>query len=180
MRKPICTVMVGLPALGKSSLLRFVDDPEFGDTVFVYSTDNFIEQQAKKLGTTYNNIFESTIKTAVEHQDQLLVIAAAMGVDVYWDQTNLTRSKRKKIINQMRGFGYNIECMCVLPPEVGHFDDLKVWKHRLVNRAGKTMPAEVITKMYNAYQEPDISEGFSRIRFYNMHGALVSDSGQAE
>ena len=173
-----CYVMVGFPGLGKSTFLDFIDNPEFGDTVFVYSTDNYIQQQADALGKTYNEVFSDYIKKAQTRMDALLDIAVKEGVDVYWDQTNLGAGKRKRIINRMKNAGYRVECVYFVAPEPGHFDDLKAWKWRLNNRPGKTIPDDVIASMYKSFVEPTLDEGFDEIRFYNMYGVLIREEFQ--
>jgi predicted ABC-type ATPase len=173
MSQPICTVMVGLPGLGKSTLLNFIDNPEFGDTVFVYSTDAYIEAQAKAVGKNYSEVFELFIDKATVRMNALLDIAIKEGADVYWDQTNLGVGKRRKIINRMRQAGYQVRCVCIVPPEEGHISDLKDWKYRLQNRPGKTIPDHVLSNMYKSFVIPTIEEGFDMITFYNMHGALL-------
>lgn len=163
-----CTVMVGLPGLGKSTLLNFVDDPEFGDTVFVYSTDKYIELQAAALGKTYGDIFQDYISKATTRINALLDIAIKEGVDVYWDQTNLGAGKRRKIIARMRQAGYSVDCVCIVPPETTK--NVEIWKHRLANRPGKHIPAAVLSNMIESFVKPTLDEGFDSITFYNMYG----------
>jgi predicted ABC-type ATPase len=165
--------MVGLPGLGKSTLLNFTNDLEFGDTVFVYSTDAYIEEQAKALGKTYNDVFQDYIGKATTRMNALLDVAIQMGVDVYWDQTNLGVGKRRKIINRMKQAGYQVRCKCIIPPEAGWLDDQKVWARRLANRPGKTIPQNIMTNMIESFVTPTVKEGFDMITFYNMHGALL-------
>jgi predicted ABC-type ATPase len=166
--------MVGLPGLGKSTLLNFVDNPEFGDTVFVYSTDNFIERSAKRLGITYNEAFEDCIGPATKYMNDALDSAIKDGVDVYWDQTNLGVKKRAKIINRMRQAGYAVHCICVVPPGAGWVDAKTEWKHRLENRPGKTIPDHVMKSMIDNYVEPMAEEGFDTVTYYNMYGVLIT------
>jgi len=174
MSEPICTVMVGLPGLGKSTLLNFVDNPEFGDTVFVYSTDNYIEQQAKALGKTYDEVFKDYIDKATFRMNAILDIAIKDGVDVYWDQTNLGVKKRAKIINRMRQAGYAVHCICIVPPEAGWIDAHTEWKHRLANRPGKTIPDNIMKSMIDNYVEPELEEGFDTVTYYNMYGVMIT------
>jgi len=172
MSKPICTVMVGLPAMGKST--RVTKMNEMDPDLFVYSTDNILERTAEQLGKTYNDVFEDHIKAAQTEADICLDEAIKHRLDIVLDQTNLGVGKRRKIINRMKQAGYDVGCECIIPPEPGHFDDLKVWKLRLQNRPGKTIPDHVISNMAESYVEPTVNEGFDRITYYNMYGDLLA------
>ena len=175
MSKPICTVMVGLPGLGKSthieSELKLYD--RIGMGLFVYSTDTYIEAQAKAVGKNYSEVFELFIDKATVRMNALLDIAIKDRMDIIWDQTNLGVGKRRKIINRMKQAGYQVRCVCIIPPEAGWLDDQKVWANRLRNRPGKTIPDHVLSNMYKYFVIPTIEEGFDMITFYNMHGALL-------
>jgi predicted ABC-type ATPase len=175
--------MVGLPGLGKSTIANFglgvYDRIEM--PVFVYSTDNILERIANQLGKTYNDVFERHIKSATAEADIDLAYAIKERQDIIFDQTNLGVGKRRKIINRMKQAGYQVRCDCIVPPEEGHFSDLKDWKYRLANRPGKTIPDEVLSNMYKSFVMPTIEEGFDMITFYNMHGALLGiDYGEKE
>lgn len=175
MSEPICTVMVGLPATGKSTLVesqREIYDAIDMD-VFVYSTDQFIEDAAKHFGKTYNEAFEDNIKGATAAMEQLLSEAIEKGSDIIWDQTNLGVKKRKKIVNRMKQAGYQVRCECIVPPESDYDGDKEDWVERLVNRPGKTIPQHVLSNMIDSFVQPTIDEGFDMITFYNMHGALL-------
>lgn len=175
MSEPICTVMVGLPGLGKSTL---VDDQRkvyerIDMDLFVYSTDAILERIAAFLGKTYNDVFEKHIKSATAEADIDLAYAIKNRQDIIWDQTNLGVGKRRKIINRMRQVGYQVRCECILPPEAGWLDDQKTWARRLRNRPGKTIPNHILTNMIESFTVPSVDEGFDMITFYNMHGALL-------
>lgn len=180
--QPIATVFVGLPGLGKSTLVnseRKIYD-SIDVSVFIYSTDDYIENIAKMQGLTYNDVFEETIKEATQMCNDGLDSAIADGLDVIFDQTNLGVGKRRKIINRMKQAGYQVRCVCIIPPEAGQaarsfgwLDDQKVWANRLRNRPGKTIPQHVLSNMIESFVEPTIDEGFDMITFYNMHGALL-------
>jgi hypothetical protein len=175
MPQPICTVMVGLPGLGKSTIVDFqckVYDG-IGQDIFVYSTDGILERIAAFLGKTYDNVFEEHIKSATAEADIDLAHAIKQRQDIIWDQTNTGLGKRRKIINRMKQAGYQVRCECIIPPEAGHLDDLKVWKHRLANRPGKTIPDHIINIMYESYVEPTISEGFDMVTYYDMYGTIL-------
>ena len=170
MSKPICTVMVGLPGLGKSTIVNGM----YKDVdTFIYSTDNLLEVAAKELGSTYDEVFETLIKSVTEAANGSLDVAIRNKQDIIWDQTNLGAGKRKKIINRMKQAGYQVRCECIIPPEAGWFDDQKVWANRLRNRPGKTIPQNILTNMIESFTVPTVAEGFDMITFYNMHGALL-------
>jgi tRNA uridine 5-carbamoylmethylation protein Kti12 len=177
MSQPICVVMVGLPGMGKST---FIANTWKGTSAFIYSTDKFIEEAAAVFGKTYDEMFEDNIKGATESMSALLVEAIKNRQDIIWDQTNLGVGKRRKIINRMKEAGYQVCCACIIPPEEGWFDDLKVWKRRLESRPGKTIPNEVISNMMKSFVVPTLDEGFDMIMFHNMHGALIGTDYNTE
>jgi len=170
MPNPICTVMVGLPAMGKSTLIDGMYKPD----TFIYSTDNLIEEWATSQGWTYDFAFSKYIDKATREMNTLLDEAIKNRLDIIWDQTNVGVGKRRKIINRMKQAGYQLRCEYIVPPEAAHLDDLKVWKYRLQNRPGKTIPNEIISNMMRNLVPPTIEEGFDMITFYNMHGALIA------
>jgi tRNA uridine 5-carbamoylmethylation protein Kti12 len=175
MSQPICTVMVGLPGLGKSTLVedqRKVYERIDMD-VFVYSTDNILERIAKFLGKTYDDVFEKHIKSATVEADIDLAEAIKNRQDIIFDQTNLGVGKRRKIINRMKQAGYQVRCECIVPPESDYDGDKEDWVYRLANRPGKTIPQHVLSNMIESFVEPTIDEGFDMITFYNMDGTLL-------
>ena len=169
MSKPICTVMVGLPATGKSTLVESMYKPD----TFIYSTDSYIEQQAQALYKTYDDVFKDYIDKATFRMNALLDVAIKDGVDIIWDQTNLGVGKRRKIINRMKQAGYQVRGVCIMPPESDYDGDKEYWVQRLANRPGKTIPQNLLTNMIESFTLPTVSEGFDMITFYNMHGALL-------
>lgn len=169
MSKPICTVMVGLPALGKSTHIQKLIDED----TWIYSTYMYIESVAEDNGITYSEAFESNIQAATEFNNKKLETMISLCKDIIWDQTNLGVGKRKKIIGKMKNADYIVDCKCILPPEAGWIDDQKAWSYRLKNRPGKTIPQHVLSNMIESFVVPTIDEGFDSIQFYNMHGALL-------
>jgi predicted kinase len=169
MSNPVCTVMVGLPALGKSTFISSLKT----DENWIYSTDMFIDAVAEDNGITYSEAFASNIQSATDFNEQKLKTMILLQRDVIWDQTNLGQGKRRKIINRMKQAGYTVNCICLLPPEPGHLDDQKAWAFRLRNRPGKVIPNHVISNMIESFVVPSLAEGFDAIRYYNMYGIEV-------
>jgi len=175
MSQPVCTVMVGLPATGKSTLVIFQEllYEKIEQPLFIYSTDKFIEEAASHFGITYDEAFEDNIKNATVSMNALLDTAIKEKNDVIFDQTNLGVGKRRKIINRMKQAGYQVRCDCIVPPTSDYDGDKEDWVQRLANRPGKTIPQNVLTNMMESFIMPTIEEGFDMITFYDMHGALI-------
>lgn len=185
MNKPICTVMIGLPGLGKSyqaNLIRKQYDIIAQD-IFVYSTDTEIERRCEFNGWTYNEGFLEFIEPATKYMNEKLEIAIRSKQDVIWDQTNLGINKREKIINRMTQSGYTVNGVCVMPPDMlaKHSNALQdaraacnEWAERLMHRPGKTIPTEVMVNMIKSFVPPTIEEGFNSITFYDMEGNLLA------
>jgi len=163
---PTCNILVGLPGTGKSTLSCYSTGYEF-----VYSTDKFIEDVAKHFGITYNEAFAANIEAATLSMDTHLVKAIAERRDIIWDQTNLSVSKRKRILERFKDTDYVMVCTCILPPKQV---DLEEWTRRLDSRAGKTIPDDVLAKMIASYELPTASEGFDRVDYHDMYANFLS------
>jgi predicted kinase len=170
MTNPVCTVMVGLPALGKST---FIEKIVAVEDAWVYSTDQHIERCARQNDWSYDQAFPEFIGQATKKMNEMLSVSIRSRQNIVWDQTNLSAGKRQKIINRMKQSGYTVNCICLLPPEPGHLDDQKVWAFRLNNRPGKTIPQHVIANMFETFVVPTLAEGFDVIRYYNMYGIEI-------
>lgn len=173
MSEPICTVMVGLPGLGKSTEVKELCElyNRISMPVFVYSTDRFIEDAAAHFGKTYNEMFVDNIEAATETMSALLEDAIKEQKDIIWDQTNLTVEKRRKIVERMRQAGYQVRCEFIMPPKT--VAELTEWKRRLESRPGKNIPQNILTNMIESFTIPSVDEGFDMITFYDMYGGLI-------
>lgn len=171
MRKKTCHVMVGLPATGKSTLVRTLLQTNMN--AFVYSTDDYIEAQAALLGKTYDEVFRDTIIEATHEMNERLRIAVCDEIDVIWDQTNLTKKKRKSIIERMKREGYVVKCHCIVKPEATHVADQITLKNRLNSRSGKNIPSSILVSMIESYEEPQLDEGFDVLVCRNMYGQIL-------
>lgn len=177
MSGPVCKVMVGLPASGKSTRVRDIGimDPD----VFVYSTDNYIEQCAKLNSMTYDQAFSEFIEPATKQMNSMLDIAIRSRQDIVWDQTNLSVKKRRSIIQRMQKAGYAVDCECFVKPET--VEDIAEWNRRLNGRPGKTIPEHIVKNMMNTYVVPSVEEGFECVNYWTIYGNLIGvDYGEMQ
>ena len=170
MTNPICTVMVGLPATGKSTRVRQLVD--MNPDAFVYSTDNLIEEWAKVQGWSYDFAFSKYINKATSEMNHLLDTAICEGLDIIWDQTNLGAKKRVKVLERMKAAGYRVECEYILFPQGdSQWED---WHWRMKDRPGKTIPGSIIESMMDSFVMPTVEEGFDAVHCFDMYGNLNS------
>lgn len=155
---PKCTILVGVPGSGKSTWLK---QQNLLDDTWIISTDDIIEEIAGVYGLTYDEGFKDLIKFAEKVMWKDLELAANDLHDwrFYIDRTNLTAKSRKKLIDYLKPYGYEFECVVFPTP------DPEEWKRRLDSRPGKTIPQEAIDRMVKGYDVPTEKEGFSKITF---------------
>lgn len=165
---PMLTVLVGLPGSGKSTCIQ---SAYTNPTQFVYSTDDLLEVAAKELGSTYNDVFETLIKSVTKSADNMLAGAIKQNKDVVWDQTNMSAKKRAAILSKFPT-AYQKVCVCFVPPQ--NAAEQQELNRRLANRPGKTIPAHIMRNMASSYVMPTREEGFDVVEFYNIFGQRLS------
>lgn len=150
-------MLVGLPGTGKSTYCEKNLEPALqlrGD-FFYYSTDFYLDELAKRLGETYDNVFQANINIATIEMNRGVREAIQNQQDVIWDQTNMTVKARSRKLAEFPEIYRKIAIVFEVPDNV--------LQHRLANRPGKTIPAHVIKSMQDSYQPPTIDEGFAEI-----------------
>ena len=157
--QPTIYVLIGLPGSGKSTWTNRLR----ATTDFVYlSTDKHLEDYARQAGVSYSEAFEQHIGQATEKMKAEARQAFADGVNIVWDQTNLSAKKRASILGQIPK-SKNYRKVAV----VFKVDDNELTK-RLDNRykeTGKFIPQSLIDNMRKTFQDPSKQEGFDEIRY---------------
>lgn len=175
--KPTVTILVGLPASGKSTArAQAVANGEAAES-FQYSTDDWVDAKAEELGVNYDDIWSDYIKEATTAMNEQVVAAIKQQENVLWDQTNMTRKKRRKILNRFPD-NYQKTCLCILPPFTGEQED--EWRRRLAARPGKQIPEFVLENMRDSFQLPSTNEGFSHVFYFDIYGKLVEHNFAAD
>lgn len=145
-------MLVGVPGSGKST---WIADQEWTRDCCIVSTDYWVEEEAKRVGKTYSEIFTDYMPRAVELMTANVVAAREMHNDIIWDQTSTTQASRAKKFHMLPDY-YAIAV--VFPtPEPAELD------RRLASRPGKTIPPDVIERMIQDWEEPTLEEGFREI-----------------
>lgn len=160
-REPFVLVLIGLPASGKSTWTKFFLD-KYGDSlereVVYVSSDKHIEALAKDRGTNYSQEFANSIGHATAKMKAEANDAIKGELNIIWDQTNLSKKKRRGILNKIPDTWQKIAV---------DFDvSDKVLSERLERRAreeGKFIPPHVMENMCKSYVAPSKDEGFEII-----------------
>jgi predicted kinase len=149
-----CYQLVGVPAAGKSTWIKLQD---WSKDCVVVSTDDFVEDYAKEVGSTYSEVFDNYMPTAVKLMAEKVVNAREQGKDIIWDQTSITIGSRRKKFNMLPD--YDHVAVVFKTPE------LVVLKERLASRPGKNIPSHVMVQMIRGFQMPTLDEGFKEILY---------------
>ena len=154
LESPFVLVMVGLPGVGKSTWLKNNGKPDL--SCMVVSSDYYIDQAAADLGKTYNEVFERSVKKAQKLADYDADEAMMNELNVFWDQTNLSIKKRKKILDMFPVEYHRYAVYFCLP-------EYQEWMRRLNSRPGKTIPEHILMNMKKSMEVPSPSEGFDSV-----------------
>ena len=149
---PRCYQLVGVPASGKST---WVKNQEWADDCIYVSTDEFVENYAQEVGSTYSEVFNDYMPTAVNLMAEKVVHAREAGKDIIWDQTSTTVKTRARKFNMLPD--YEHIAVVFKTPEAGEL------ALRLASRPGKHIPDHVMRSMIDHFEMPGEEEGFKEI-----------------
>ena len=153
---PKCYQLIGVPASGKTTWYRDQDwlGRDKKDHKYV-STDQHVEGHARGQGKTYSEVFAEYMPTAVEQMCADVKFAAALGMDVVWDQTSTTVASRRKKFHMLPDYEH-LAVVFRTPDALEH-------ARRLNSRPGKTIPDEIVQDMIDRFELPTEKEGFQEI-----------------
>ena len=147
-----CYQLIGVPGSGKSTWIK---NQDWAKNCVVVSTDEFVEDYAKEVGSTYNDVFDEYMPTAASMMAGKVVSTRKEGKDIIWDQTSVSVKSRKRKFKLLPD--YEHIAVVFNTPEM---DELM---QRLASRPGKNIPLSVMDKMIRSFVMPTLDEGFSEI-----------------
>ncbi len=140
-------IAVGLPGSGKTTWI------EKYPNIYWHSSD---EVRERILGNVNEQRFN---KVVFYHLHEEIRADLKLGRDCYYDATNLTPELRRDIIRKFKPHANKIIAI--------YFNEsIEVCKERNSNRERK-VPEDVIDKMANKLQPPELKEGFDEIFYQN-------------
>ena len=169
-QKPELVIMVGVPCSGKSTYVKNnLDITKYQ----LLSSDNILEDFAKKEGITYNEAFKKYYPQAKALFYKQFVEASAKGQNIIVDRTSLNIEERAVLLKQASKH----QAVC--------FDfkiDYETAMERNQKRAstGKFIPEETLKKMFAKYQKPSFDEGFARIVTIDAFGKTLDVAAQKQ
>ncbi len=153
---PKCYQLIGVPGSGKST---WVASQDWAVDCRVISSDHWVEEEAKRVGKTYSEIFTDYMPRAVELMATNVVLAREMSNDIIWDQTSTTVKSRVRKFSMLPNY-YHIAVVFPTPSRIE-------LKQRLDSRPGKEIPWVVIEGMLASWEDPTEDEGFQEIWYAN-------------
>ena len=151
---PKCYQLVGVPGSGKST---WVKNQDWTSDCVVVSTDEFVEAYAQEVGSTYSEVFDDYMPTAVMLMADKVVCAREAGKDIIWDQTSTSVKARARKFNMLPDYEH-IAVVFKTPAQ----DELA---RRLASRPGKNIPDHVMRSMIDHFEMPSLEEGFTQVWF---------------
>jgi predicted kinase len=163
---PRAIFLVGLPASGKSTYVQnFLDSvAEDAQLPLVLSSDNILMNWADDAGISYQDAYVKWAPQAQEEVLSMAAYAADAGIDVVWDQTNLTRDQRADRMDIFPDTTTFIAVAFEAP------DDILADR---LEQAGKDIPQHILDGMKAAYERPDHDEGFENVVLITPSGTKV-------
>ena len=150
-----CLMLCGIPTSGKSTYVKKLKKLDYWKDAVVLSTDNYIEEYAKRLEQTYNEVFDDVIPDATRELELQFIMAKDKGKKIIWDQTNLSIKTRKKKLSRLSSYYKR----GVIYFEVSLEEALERNKHR----EGKFIPESILKRMWHQFEIPTRNEDFDYV-----------------
>ena len=161
-------MLCGVPTSGKSTYVEKLKKIKYWENAVVLSTDNYIEEYAKRVGQTYNEVFDDVIGDATRELELEFNMAKDKGKDIIWDQTNLSvKSRRKKLLKLPSYYRRSVVYF-----EVSLEEALERNNHR----EGKFIPESILKRMWHQFEIPTRNEDFDYVEKVDSQETVQSSS----
>jgi len=148
-------MLCGIPTSGKSTYVNKLKELDYWKDAVVLSTDNYIEKYAKRVGQTYNEVFDDVIPDATRELEMEFNWAKSKGRNIIWDQTNLSVKTRRKKLSKLPS---------IYKRGVVYFTiSLEHALERNKHREGKFIPESILKRMHGQFVIPTTDEGFDYV-----------------
>lgn len=147
-----CYQLVGVPGSGKST---WVSTQEWAKDCVVVSTDEYVERFARRMQSTYSEVFDIVMPRAIRLMMRRVRWAHARNLDVIWDQTSTTVTSRRRKFSAL--YDYDHIAVVFVTPKWAEL------KRRLDSRPGKSIPRKIVKSMIHNFEQPTEDEGFLEI-----------------
>jgi predicted kinase len=165
---PELIMLCGVPTSGKSTYVEKLKKIKYWENAVVLSTDNYIEEYAKRVGQTYNEVFDDVIGDATRELELEFNMAKDKGKDIIWDQTNLSvKSRRKKLLKLPSYYRRSVVYF-----EVSLEEALERNNHR----EGKFIPESILKRMWHQFEIPTRNEDFDYVEKVDSQETVQSSS----
>lgn len=159
-------MLCGIPTSGKSTYVNKLKKLDYWKDAVVLSTDNYIEEYAKRVGQTYNEVFDDVIPDATREIELQLNMAKDKGKDIIWDQTNLSVKTRRNKLSKLPSYYRR----GVVYFEISLEEALERNKHR----EGKFIPESILKRMWHQFEIPTHNEDFDYVEKVKSQGTVQS------
>lgn len=156
---PTIFMMVGLPYSGKSTFLK---SQRVLKSLPIASTDEYLEQLAKRTGKSYGEVIKTEFKTAKKHMNAEIAGWLKSKQSFVWDQTNLTKVSRRRVIDLAKANGFKVYVI-----EFAPFPNEKALMKRVEQRKDKVVPLKVLNDMKARFEAPSFKEGYDKFVYIN-------------
>ncbi|MEK6886648.1 MAG: ATP-binding protein [Nanoarchaeota archaeon] len=144
-------MLIGLPGSGKST---YVGKYPKHDNTVVLSTDGYIEEKAKELGKTYNEIFRDYIDESTKIFNENIKFAVVERKHIIIDQTNLSEKSRRRKLSQIPK--HYAKFAIFWEPDID-----RVWKVNQERHSfGRSLSDPTLQQMIDNFVFPTEEEGF--------------------
>lgn len=151
-------ILIGLPGSGKSTWVEKFKASNIDKNFTVISSDAILEEIAKEKGLTYSDVYKDYVGMASSMMKENFRKSLENNRNIIWDQTNMSRKKRKGILSQLDDRYKKVAVDFSVKPNL--------LKERLEFRAiqtGKVIPWKIVEDMGSSYNPPSKEEGFDEI-----------------